>query len=299
MDYTFQSKEITLGNLNKLKIFYQAIFKNPKNKELKQIKDILNLLNHENNSRIMHTGSEFRVRNVDDNNTKRQKGLLSVLRKRYWPFFDEGSMIKEGKKRKNNNNNLPGYHKIKRTCLTYGKDHGIIVHREIEECVKKIISSGEIEISNHIDPCTQRIISFLCMKLWIPVASEFYIWDKKNNIGTSVDLLIYDLKGNGKLSIIELKTGYENEEYDSLEEDEYLISELNFLRNCPQNRHLIQLLFNMVILEKNYNIHNLEGYVVKVCSKRRGIEVFSIDELTKQFPHHMFSGSSSGGANNF
>lgn len=225
------------------------------------------LINNERNSRIRYLSGSFRVKD-DEGKEKVYTGLHRFLHRNYYPNTNERYPDKQRKSYKYFPTN------VKRSCETYGEDHGILVHSQIEMFLHNNFTL-ESE-PDYIDPCTLRIIRILYKRNWLPICSELAIFDETLKVATSIDLLVFDVEEQ-KLYLIELKTGYECENYGPLQKDEGLENPiLKNVKNCPYNRHALQVLYMKMIVQRKYNVKIDDSFIILTRSKHRDAQVIPV-----------------------
>ncbi len=231
------------------------------------------LINNERNGRITHYNRSFKIIAHDSNDKKIYPGLHSFIKMRYFPDTNEQFPDKNRKCIKY----FPS--KIKRSCELYGKDHGLLVHSQIELFIENNFIL--LNAPNYIDKCTERILNVFEEMNWLPICSEFMIFDEDLKVATSIDVLVFDTK-NQKLILIELKTGYECENYGPLPNDEYFHGKvMKCVKNCPYNRHAIQVLYMKLILEKKYDTVIDDCFIILTRSKHRDTQLIPLPDWTK------------------
>ncbi len=222
-------------------------------------------------------------------------GLTRRIRQTFWPNeYDDKSINYKNKntnfynykKRKHRSYYVPS--KRKSNCpQPPGLEHGLSVHNQVCVYVRLCIlyNDDEEEINtvfyNYFpepDPCTFRIISFCKLKNWTPICSEYAIWSPRWNIATSVDLIVEDNSDNSMI-LIELKTGYEGEEYDVCPTDSYMLSPLDMFPNCPLYQHQVQVMAMLIILYKDYDIKMKRCVILRTCPKSKGIMEIELNSL--------------------
>lgn len=217
---------------------------------------------------------------IMDDKKKIYSGLTHKLKDIFWPETEEDPWKRskeEVKNRKTKSVYSPS--KMRRTCPTYGANHGTKVHQEISHYVdlrNRDPNKGEDAVPDFLqkfpepDPCTVRILKFLAEKSWDPIASEFQVWDKKMRTATAIDLVAIDVI-RSKLIAIEIKTGYENEEYSQHPSDGTMAFPLHNVPNCPMWRHQLQIMTSVGMVSDNYGLKIDEFYVLRACSKKKGV----------------------------
>lgn len=253
-------------------------------------KKILDLFNHEKHNRIFKQSFGDSKRNTAFSVTQKDgknylyTGLTKKLKSLLYPDTHEG-MENRGKVRKNkyykppvlkkdinNHNHNYTINQSETLCGPAGKEHGTKVHEQLEYYINAYINDHTLCVTDikypngHLDPCVISIIKTLITKNWSPLRAEMKIFDEKLRIATSIDLLVRDLTEN-KLLLIELKTGYESEQYSSLINDPFFPTPFNTISNCPQTRHMLQLMGMHEILHRSYGIKVDGAYVLRVLPK--------------------------------
>jgi hypothetical protein len=246
-------------------------------------------LNDKKKSIRLIPGKSFSVRSSINGHVeeKLMPGVIPTIKKLLFPWSTEDPTKKTRSEVIRRKNHAPyELQKKMRSCPTYGSMHGTIVHSEIAHCIDAIRKPERMihELIDKVpspDPCTIRILEILKLKGWIPLESEVPIWDSDMKIATAIDLVAMDVLAQ-ELIIIELKTGYENEEYMEIDGDPFMLYPCESLRDCPDNRHQLQLMMTLLILKVGYNIDIDTAYVVNTCSKRRGANVIEQSDWCKK-----------------
>ena len=268
------------GNFKKLKDDFLELWKKfLKSKKTQKVKDIMT---HPRNPSVSLRGRAFRV--GPEGSSILYTGLTHRLHDMFWPNTNEDHHFlwpfqNEGPKRQpliNKSHYIPSKG-LKSECKTNGSHHGTKVHSQIKKFVDRLTTSKNLRISSSLDPCTLRILRLFLQKRWIPFASELAIYDEPSKIATAIDVLVFDMIKH-ELVIIELKTGYEGEEYGPLEEDERM-DRIN-VKNCPKSRHELQLLWMILILKKNYDISVDNAFILRVCPKQKIAMLLSLEKWT-------------------
>jgi len=230
----------------------------------------IKVLQNERNKRIsLIGGKEFHV------DGKRYKGLTNMLKETIWPMTSDNPFNKdpdEVKRRKAHKKYTPSEKLSKRidTCKGYGHVHGSQVHLELQSFTNHAIRSNNmvhcLEQIHNPDPCTLKFIYFFMEKKWIPIASEFNVFDETLHMATAIDLLLVDTI-NWELVLVELKTGFDGESYEAHPTDEFFGYPFQELENCPMNRHQLQLLFQKLLLKKRYDYDVKQCYVLRASAR--------------------------------
>ncbi len=159
------------------------------------------------------------------------------------------------------------YHpdRLKRTCPKWGKAHGSVVHKEISRICKAVSNFGvkKIRKKKGYDDCTTRFLRFLSINKWIPVMSELPVGDANLGVATACDLLVIDAVSK-ELILVEIKTGYEDQEYGPVAGDKRLPFGL---MDCPRDKHALQVAGTVALMP----IPPHRSFVVRMCSKRQGL----------------------------
>jgi len=177
-------------------------------------------------------------------------GLTKKLKRIFYPETEEDPMKKKKLESDEFSTRATPYYspKPERTCSTFGKEHGKLVHAEIYKfvaCSTGLIDKPFAELSPDPDPCTLAIIDTVQKKGWVPIASEHMIWDEEALYGTAIDLLAIE-KMTGKLILLELKNGYEDEIYDVHPTDAKLPGNPSFFFSSPFPLNFFQKKFRAV-----------------------------------------------------
>lgn len=208
-------------------------------------------------------------------------GLTDRLRTVFYPDTSDNP-IEKSKRNKELGGRKPLInpsvgHVHARPCSKTGAEHGTMVHNQFEKITKIMTQSGRFDYyqkqNEDLDPCVESFIDTCIAKKWFPLRSEFIVYDEDLKIATAIDLILVDIV-NWKLIVIEFKTGFEYEEYGIHPNDVKFDEPLDDLTNCPLNRHFLQLVTMLIILEKKYDTKIQEGYVVRMCPKAGIIELY-------------------------
>lgn len=208
-------------------------------------------------------------------------GLTKTMAKCFYPHSAD-EMPADREKRRSKRGGPPNLAKrLKSTCKTHGKEHGSVVHKQIEEFTDTLIgklSLEHFEIRNpNPDRCFKKFIRLCSIKGWVPVASELAIYDEDLGVATSVDVLVLD-SNTAEMIVIELKTSYESTCYQSHPSDAAMTGPLSFLKDCPLNRALLQVFVSGVIIEKNYRVVPDKLAVVRICPKQDILEIYTMPD---------------------
>ena len=251
---------------------------------------IVRLASHPRNAKIKTDGKKgtlnfkFMVNFGPKSRDYTYKGLTKVLKRVFYPRTEDDprKKSKSEKARSKSNKFYKNVNKMKRTCESYGKDHGTLVHSEIE-CFTDCMLNGKSFRSEcpDPDPCTLRIICILNRKGWYPILGEHMIWDEDLRVATAIDMICID-STTGDTVMIELKTGYEGESYNAVPKDPKLPRPIDDISNCPRNRHMLQLMTMDMILRKKYHIAIDKFYIIRTLSKQRQTEKIPMNAWCKK-----------------
>ena len=114
-----------------------------------------------------------------------------------------------------------------------------------------------------LHPWSKQILLHIITRMnWRPLKSEFNIYDEGLRIGTSIDMIC--LNKDGKLVFLEFKTGYKD--YFT-SHDGFMSHSLHFMRSSPLNWAVIQLIFSVLMVIRNFpqiNLEDTESYVIRI-----------------------------------
>lgn len=252
----------------------------------KRLKEINALFSHPRNQDIClrdHTGFCITTPSKNDGPpmVEYYRGLTKLLKECFYPEVDEDPIHGNTQNRKREDVYDTN---AQTTCKYVGKDHGKKVHEQIEQYLLLLNTNESTDkqqlmnvFKSDIDPCVIRIISFCVSKKWLPICSEFMIFGAK--FATSVDLICIDMdqvaaNNDEELPLVlaELKTGYENQEYEVHKSDrEFDLMGFEKIKNCPKNRHFLQIMGMLAILLKDYHVTITKSAILRVCPKARQI----------------------------
>lgn len=195
-------------------------------------------------------------------------GLIPRLKHNLWPWNDCDPKKKKKKRVSSDvKSKYFDYSKDMRSCYTYGDVHGSTITEELQKCVTAINEETDVNLRT-ADPCTARILDILKYSKFVPVAAELLVWNNDENVATGLDLLVIDIKRENVVAI-EIKTGYETEEYSYVDDDYPLLYPFGWLRDCPEHRHLLQLAATIFLLENGHGEKIDKAYIMRLCSKQR------------------------------
>jgi hypothetical protein len=223
------------------------------------------LLKHPRNKDIQFTGRAFRV--GPEGSGVMFTGLTHKLHDNLWPDTSDDPRS-EDKKRKSVQVYKPSSAAPKVKCSTMGAKHGSRVHMQVHKVIQKFISGKKIVLPYNIDLCAVRILQVFVTKQWAPFCSELPIFNEHCKTATAIDFGVVDIT-DGRCIILELKNGYENQEYGPHPTDKKMRKPMDFLINCPLNRHGCQLGAMVMWLWKQYSWVPDAAYILRSCRKQQ------------------------------
>ena len=164
-------------------------------------------------------------------------------------------------------------------CKHYGQIHGKIVHDELSRAIQYWIQNGTIDsgdIIQTMDPCVGKIITLLLETGFVPVWTEYPIYDETSRIATSIDLICTTPKMT--LAILEIKTSSSaNGLYNFLtggDTQRTMKGKFSSIKDTGVHRAAFQLLATEAILRKHYPSWRPSTYqIVFVCSDMKRAEM--------------------------
>jgi hypothetical protein len=240
------------------------------------MKKIQRLVGHERNDkmRIVTNGCTGQQKQVtffvreSDRFERPYRGLTKKLPDVFYPDTELDPVKRSAKGEKKRKRKDAKFANQKSTCGSFGKEHGDRVHSEIEIFIKRPKDVPFESVLPDPDPCTLRLIKYLVDKKWVPILSEFPIWNEDMKVATKVDLIVYEAT-TGRLILLELKTGYEWEEYGPKKSDNKFFPPLTEVTNCPMNMHLLQAAVMDIMLRKKYGFIADEVRVLRAMPKAK------------------------------
>lgn len=235
------------------------------------------LVCHERNKYVCKTMAGYHVAfqvTLPGKNGILYSGLTKRLKLCLYPNTEEDPMMKSisgAPARKRKYYRPTG--KTASVCGVSGAEHGKLVHGQIDFYFNQLkqkpgLSLEECFPGGKYDKCTQNIMAMLSLKKWHIVGTEMPIADDNSRVATAIDILVYDsVKKN--LVLLEVKTGYEGEEYGPHPDDDRLCQPFQNIINCPKNRHFLQLMSMKEILFRQYKTVVDECYIVRVLPKTK------------------------------
>ena len=190
------------------------------------------------------------------------KGLLPVLSKFFWPDYE---FIPSAYKKKGNKTGISNRFE--------GLYRGDIVHKQLELYVNKGGIKSIHLLFNSIHPFTKKAIIALNLWKWVPIVSEFTIYDENLNLATRVDLLCLDESKD--IVLVEWKCGMDNYVNRGNKPMKGPLKES--YSNSPSNQAYLQLLFTKLIIEYTYDVRIKKSYIVRIFAD--GIEPYFLPKL--------------------
>lgn len=214
------------------------------------------LYTHEKNKRIVNTSGAYYYLDVT-NKYRILSGLRPRLERIYWPNSSYYQMMKQQREQKGpppRSKKIKGQHsKPRKVEENKGRFGGLIrgvhVHTQLKDFVvldQKNFKKKHEELHPYCTKIMQAIIGRLNLKVFI---SELDVYDENIGIATSIDMI--GLDQDGKLGILEFKTGYKTS-FDC--HDGNMQFSLSNMRNTLQNQSIVQVLTGAIILHRAFGI---------------------------------------------
>ena len=252
---------------------------------------------HKRNNDVKLIGRSFRV--GQKGSTKVFTGIKPKLGDKFWPDTDENPFTRNPEDLKRRRPLVQMHPKgMKKQCKLSGEKHGKLVHAQVCRFTKSF-SKRNVKMKlpmTTLDPCTIRILNLFITKGWVPVMSELPIYNEDWRTATSIDLIVVELT-TSKIIVIEIKTGYEEEEYGEHPTDKVMRTPMNHVINCPKNRHVMQLLGMLIMLKNRYGVSVDDAFVLRSCAKMRGAVLVNMPSWSlKPATHTAFNKALTAGA---
>ncbi len=151
------------------------------------------------------------------------------------------------------------YHKTE--CLP---SHGLLVFSDESNndcgCLQKLHAREWDNVELYVG---DRIFNYLVNTLHlVPIASEFFLWDPSLKMATRVDLLC--LTSHMTYVLVSLKTGRHGRDNNPGNTAKFFQAPLDKLPDSIQNRHILQLLLEVMLLTKQYVIPLSDAFILYV-----------------------------------
>lgn len=243
-------------------------------------KCIKDLVYHERTKRIQFRRTGLAKSFVIDKNLS-FNGISKRLKKTFWKhrIAPSASNSKSKTASKNAERKIP---RNATGCYHGGSTaaHGRKVHTDFQRLVNAIRlplnKSGGIPYVSKVDPCAYRLMNRMLMEGWVPVKSEFCIFDEHLRIATAVDCIAWDIK-NRRGVLIEIKTGHEGQyNYESNDGKTKLLEPLTKIPDSPLNRAAVQLTVSLLMILRRYDIRFDTAAVIRPRSRTKDVQIYNI-----------------------
>lgn len=230
-------------------------------------KAIKTLIYNNRNSKVIFKSSAYYM--YENGKFIILSGLLPALKKCFYKDFDSLKILKMSQSK----NTGDGYGRF------FGSMRGSLIHEQLNDFLL-FDKPNFLKKYNSIHPWVIRIFEIIKQKNWIPIVSEFDIFDEKLKIGTSVDMICLS-KDSGKIIALEFKTGYKN----------YFENKQGYMKGCLKNIMslslkncaTLQILTAILFIIKNHKIEidNIEGHVIQINDNELNSYEISNDFIVK------------------
>lgn len=179
---------------------------------------------------------------------ERYTGLTSILQK----WFHEGRFYQTYISKKKSKC-------TKKNRFFNNRQNGTRIHHELG-----LLSRGERHVkSTHC--VVKRTWKYFIEELkWIPITSEYKVWDSERKATTAIDLLFYCPKRK-KMIAVEIKTGYDTNEYCSTHGT---LQKYGFvIEKSIAHGHQLQIAYSCMMLERSHPglfIGNADMFVARI-----------------------------------
>ena len=217
------------------------------------------LMYHERNKQVFFSSGAYYMR---DNKGKLRvlSGLLPALRRCFWPKYDYFKVIGEITKiAKSKGKSVQSGHTFGRF---YGNIRGSAIHEQLNDFLL-LDKKNFFKKHCNLHPWAREIVNLILDNKWIPIVSEFDVFDSKLIIGTSCDMICFDPR-SGKIIAIEIKTGYKN--HFEIERGKMGGCLKNVMPFSFHHCSVLQLATAMIFIIKNHNIDSsmIEGHIIQI-----------------------------------
>jgi hypothetical protein len=214
-------------------------------------------------------------------------GLLPRLRKTFFPDTNIFNLLKKPKitgiskkKRRGGGGggkksvNKQPKQRVKKEAKGwhYGKIRGTVVHQELEDFIL-LDRKNFLKKHGSLHHLTHKLLSFIIDTMkWQPLRSEFNIFDEALRIGTSIDFVGVNEKG--ELILVEVKCGFTN--YFDRSQGPMLHS-LYELSDSPHHQANLQIITAAMLIMRHHEIplDAIRLYVLRVDEHE--IEPFEVN----------------------
>lgn len=161
-----------------------------------------------------------------------------------------------------------------------GAAHGRKVHQDFQRLVRGIAQplnkQGGTSYVSKVDPCAYRMLVAMLKCGWVPIKSEFAIFDEHTRIATAIDCIAWDVRCNTGV-VIEIKTGHESQSnYEATSRKQMLLGPLDKIPDSPCNRAAVQLMVTLLILKRRYNVDFEQAAIVRPLSRVKDVQIYKM-----------------------
>lgn len=283
MGYMQSVQKYYQGISNTYNVFDSSNKKQKRPNHTRCLNKFKNLLASKRNQliRLVSIGDRkaFRVRKRAEDKEgggKLYTGITRTLGKLFYPRA-LGESAAAQRKRRSTGGAHNGAKRLKSACKISGREHGTLVHRQIEEFTNALM--GRLSYDHFLarnpepDRCFLLFAEMCHNKGWVPVVSELPIFDEDLGIATGIDVLVLDSR-TAEMILVEVKTSYESSCFGVHPSDRCMAFPLDRVPDCPLQRSFLQAVATCMILEKNYHVVPEQCIVVRICPKQRIIEIY-------------------------
>lgn len=202
-------------------------------------------------------------------------GISKRLKSTFWKHHiapSKPDLKSHGKEKKRTSNG----------CYSGGKTaaHGRKVHEDMERIIRAIRlplqKNGGVPYVSKVDPCAYRMFLAMLKRGWIPVKSEFCIFDEYLRIATAVDCIAWDVHRK-RAVLIEIKTGHDSQtDYEATTGKIRLLEPLAQVPDSPLNRAAIQLLVSLLMIQRRYGIQFDDGAIIRPRSRNNDVQIYNL-----------------------
>lgn len=262
-------------------------------------------IRHPRHKQITRHGGSGALKMVNKKRHPLSRSLHERLQETFYPYTAENPIAATVIKRffKLPSRPKEETHQLKSDCKTYGKWHGEIVHKQLENfanVVRKNLSKLDKGVDVYEmfvntcggdgpDPCSLRIINALLTQNMLPIHAEVPIWDEVIGVLSAIDLICVSLDNVRETILVEVKTGYSSvESYKETAQDReigqhfFCRDPLRKVVNCPFHRASLQLLICGMIAQERYNITFNKAFIVRICPKTKLVYIDSLPKWALQ-----------------
>lgn len=169
-------------------------------------------------------------------------------------------------------------------CYHGGKTsaHGRKVHHDFHRLVdairKPLHKSGGVPYVGKVDPCAYRLMSSMLQNGWVPLKSEFCVFDEHLRIATAIDCIAWDIRNRAGI-LIEIKTGHESmDNYEATSGKIHLLGPLSKIPDSPLNRAAIQLTITLLMILRRYDIRFDGAAILRPRSRTKDVQTYNLPQ---------------------